>query len=293
MKIAWAVDIFGAGKKDTARVGRFLKLFAPKKADLYALYVATPQEPQIVTAFDIPESERFGGYPLSLLKTAMKKTGISVGPRNHHVVFSATFSLSKAADDLCKAVKRLGTDLIALQTHQRKGLQRAMLGSFSETILHRSKHSLLMVNPWHRLPNKIDNILFADDLLSPVSAKGRHFVSALATQFSAEVSVVYADYFYSYGKERNIARIDDYRRRIDRLLKRSQAYFRRRGITVSGSVVGNNQGAAEAILAAAGKENADIIVISSKSGLLRALLGGSVARKIVRQSVRPVIIYKS
>lgn len=292
MKTAWAVDVFGTSKHDAARMGRFLKLFSRTKAEVTVVYVATSSEPQLTLAFDIPESERFGKYPASILRAVVENSGLSIRTRNRLVLSSSTMSLTTMADLLCQAMNSVKPDLIALQTHQRRDMRRWILGSFAETVIHRANRPLLLTNPSRPLPSKIETILFADDL-SPTATKARDFVAKLAKHFDARLCIVHADYFYGYGRKHKPPQFELYRDRVDRALIATHAYFMKRDVDVKCYLDETEKSVPEVILRSARKEHADIIVVSTKAGRFRALMGGSVTRKVVRESTLPVIVHKS
>lgn len=292
MKIAWAIDIFDGVKNNNSRMARFLALFTTRKSDLFAAYVASPSESRLSTAFDVPESQRFSAYPLSLLKALVRKSKLPVLPQNLIVITSPDLSLTRTTDRLLQGIKIVKPDLLAIQTRQRGGLARALLGSFAETVIHRTTRPLLVVNPSNRLPTNIQTILFADDL-SAESSNARGFVAEIAKHFGAEVRIVHADYLYGYGRKRKSAETNAYCAQVEGRLSQSEAYFVKRGINAHGTIDGSSKGVSDAVMASATKNGADLIVVSAKSGPLKALLGGSVTRKVVRESVLPVIVYRS
>lgn len=65
-------------------------------------------------------------------------------------------------------ISRLGIDLVVGGTHGRRGVQRLLLGSTSEMLLHNAPCPVLMVGPNVEVPRlfslNLENILFATDL---------------------------------------------------------------------------------------------------------------------------------
>jgi nucleotide-binding universal stress UspA family protein len=293
MKITWAIDVFGAPGKASRSTAKFLRMFAKKASDVSVAYVATRNEPNLYTAFDVPESERFSKYPLALLRAFTRDCKLPIPLDQHVVASSQTFSLTAAADELCKKVKPMRPDLIAVQTYQKGGIQRALLGSFAETLVHRSPRSLLAFNPGYPLPSRIKTIFFADDLAAS-SAGARKLVASLAVHFSAKVRIVHVDFLYhiGIGAPGKSSAITEHRRRVDRALARSLKLMTKKGIDCKTYVDKGSADVATAILKAAEHEAADLIVVAAKTGPLGAALLGSTTRKVIRSSSIPVVIAK-
>ena len=65
-------------------------------------------------------------------------------------------------------ISQHGIDLIVVGTHGRRGVQRLLLGSTSEMVLHNATCPVLTIGPYVEAPRifslKLENILFATDL---------------------------------------------------------------------------------------------------------------------------------
>ena len=76
-------------------------------------------------------------YPGQLLKKRLKAANVKGLSISSEVVFDDSFSMKAGVDSVLKRAAKSGTELIAIQTRARKGLNRFVLGSFAETLIHR------------------------------------------------------------------------------------------------------------------------------------------------------------
>ncbi|MGZ3629174.1 MAG: universal stress protein, partial [Ktedonobacteraceae bacterium] len=62
-------------------------------------------------------------------------------------IAGAIVDLSEHGEGMTKAEQNYGCDLIAMSTHGRGGLERLMMGSVTERVLHSTKLPMLIVRP--------------------------------------------------------------------------------------------------------------------------------------------------
>jgi nucleotide-binding universal stress UspA family protein len=128
-------------------------------------------------------------------------------------------------------------------------------------------------------------VLFATDF-SPASERARDAACELAKAFDAEVIVLHVvePHFHPYP----VALPDSARRSAQNDLDHLEATFRCAGVRVRTAVRSGH--AAEAIVAAANEDAIDILVLGThgRRGLTHLLMG-SVAERVVRSSVVPVM----
>jgi nucleotide-binding universal stress UspA family protein len=87
-----------------------------------------------------------------------------------------------------------GIDLIVVGTHGRKGVQRLLLGSTSEVVLHNATCPVLTIGPYVEAPRifslTLDNILFAAELAAR-SKPAIEYALALAAERQAQLRLLH------------------------------------------------------------------------------------------------------
>jgi nucleotide-binding universal stress UspA family protein len=192
-----------------------------------------------------------------------------------------------AAEGVLQVAREAGADRIAMATHGRTGLARALFGSVAERILRESPVPVLLLRPfwsYEMLPAGGVEKLPVKRILIPVDGSGLALCSipvaaAEARRVGAEVLVVHV---LEEGEDPTAVRgqLDDVRERF--------------GIDgVSARVLLEQGRPAEAILAAAKNAKADLIVMSThgRSGLSR-LAAGSVTESVAREAKVPLLVVR-
>jgi nucleotide-binding universal stress UspA family protein len=168
-------------------------------------------------------------------------------------------------------------DLIAMMTHGRKGLRRAVLGSVAEEVLRTSSVPVLLArhgairSPWRIVVAALDGSANAERVL-PLAAR-----LAKASGTPLRLLRVHGP---GEGAE------------AMRYLTRVHARLERRGVA---ALVEARRGfSAHGILRYAGEVGADLLCLTThgRTGL-RRMLFGSVAEEVVRRSPCPVLALRS
>lgn len=292
MKALWAVEPFHQDKKRVKGMHSLLKQFVSKPAHIEVGYIVTRLENELNLAFDIPYEERFSTYPRKVLKSSLRKANVIIEDKNIHVVDHETFSTTKAVDRFLLLAKSRGSDLIALYSHARHGFNRFLLGSFAETAIHRSKVSLLLVNPRANFSPKVKRIFYASDF-SPSAKKHLKKVMQICKQLKSDLIVFHqAEVIYKWSLDESNPKIHAYRRKVKQKQSWIEEECKRVGINSKVIVVSEFTGTTNMIFKNATKEKADLIVVSARTGPVAALMGGSVTRQVVRSSKIPVLVLK-
>lgn len=292
MKALWAFEPFHQDNSGLKGMHQTLSLLVGSPAKVELGFVATHTESSLNLAFDIPEEERFNIYPRKLIKQELKKARIKIEDKKIHVVDYATMSNTKAVDQLLKLATDQGADLIGLFTHARKGYLRFAIGSFAETIIHRSKLSLLIFNPKTKVAPKIKNMLFASDF-SPTSIKHLKSVIDYCKKLKSNLTVFHhADVIYKWSLDESNPKIHAYRKKVNQMKSWIEQECRRAGISAEIIVASDFNATSDLIFSNMKKKKTDLVVVSAKSGPVAALMGGSITRQVVRGSTVPVLVLK-
>lgn len=207
-----------------------------------------------------------------------------------------------AAEQIVEAAREF--DLVAMATHGRGGLGRWVYGSVADRVLRAAPVPVLLIRATHEAPPArwrprrimvpLDGSELAERALPPASALARRAsaeVALIQSIYWARMAV--ADYPYGYGAaigdaellEEAEAGARDYLAGISQRLTRE-------GLTVVTEV--RLDPAADAILAGAAEQHADLIVMSThgRGGLGRWVLG-SVADRVLRGATIPILLVRA
>jgi nucleotide-binding universal stress UspA family protein len=204
-----------------------------------------------------------------------------------------------AADEILEQCRAQNADLILMRTHARAGLERAVLGSVTQRVLHEARVPVMMLRAGDRPIGQLRTLLVPVDG-SPGGAVGLGMAVRLARSTGAalkllQVSVplsmqVYAAYEYGglayFDPDWDEEALSAARTYVESLAKR----VRESGIGVDGQAQ-MAPDVARTIVEVAHSSVADLIVMSTQAltGPARALLG-SVADAVVRTADCPVLL---
>lgn len=211
-------------------------------------------------------------------------------------------SIKSDVDVLCKYAEGNGAKFIVLNTHARKGLSRFLLGSFTESVLLRARLPLLLFNPKVEQPKKIARVFVALEMSRKAQAAFKKQLSWLKT-LGAEVilynkmldpiePVVQTGVLMAGG---GWVGLDAYRTE-DRVRRQKQmdaiaADLKRAGLKVRTIIDDAFGTTSERVLKKSRDSGAQLIVIGTQVGTAGALIFGSVARAVARDSRLPVFVY--
>ncbi len=197
------------------------------------------------------------------------------------------------ASEILAEAGRHRADAIVMATRGRTGLQRAILGSVSERVLHASAAPVLLVRPGGHRVTRVQTLLVPVDgtpgSALAISVARRWALETHARVVLAQVVVPlprYAEGFY-VAPEWD----EETRRSAQAYLDRLAQALVRAGVTATAVA---RIGQVAATLAATAEDvDADLVVMSTHAltGPERALLG-SVADEMVRTCSRPVLLVK-
>ena len=287
--IAWAFNPFDDNRTLQQRAVALLAAVRGPGAALEVVYVASPAEGKLATAFEVPAAQRFSAHPTRLIETALRKLGVAGATVT--VLPQRSPSLTAGVRALADHLARRKPELTILASHARKGLPRLVLGSFAETLVHASKTDLLVFNAHSRV-RAPKAPLFAHDL-SAAADRGLRTAMAFARRWGCALHVIHVpDAAYGYAFSGREAQVKAFRLQVERRVAAIEARLKRAGLR--GTVVVDPQWSpvSELILARLRAVRADMLVVVAKSGRLASLIGGSVVRQLLRSAPLPVLVLK-
>lgn len=293
MKALWSYEPF---HQDTQRIKAMHGILSQVVKDANNLkvgFISTHTEPYLTLAFDVPESKRFTEYPKQQIKKELVAAKVKVSDSNVHVVEHQTYSTTKVVDQLLKLASDSDCSIIGLFTHARKGYARFLMGSFAETIMHRSKKDLLLLNPKANYKPVVKNILYASDF-GPKAKSEFGKIFDYAKRFGAKLTIFHhAEVVYKWSLDDENPKVDLYRRKVEKMKKWIEMEARKHGVNVEVVIASDFNSTSSHVIKLVKKNKIDLVSVCAKTGPLASLMGGSVARQIVRESPVPVLIIKN
>lgn len=289
MKIAWAFNPFDDNPKLHRTALAIVRRLGRAPEPVEVIYVASPGEPQLAVAFDVPVNQRYTKYPEQLIERAMRRFGVANASIT--VLSQRTPSLTACARMLAAYLGRHRVDLTILASHARTGLPRLMLGSFAEILVHLAKTDLLVINDACRVRRTPKALLFAHDL-SPAGDRGLRRAIEYARSWGCDLHIVHVPLIAHSFSLGGSVEAETYHRRIRQKMSRVEAVLRRAGINGSAVIQTQAHPVAEQIVRSLASVRGDLLLVVGKSGQFAGWLGGSVTRKLLRTAPVPVLVIK-
>ncbi|MBK8205083.1 MAG: universal stress protein [Bdellovibrionales bacterium] len=266
MKALWAFEPFHQDKIRLRGLHSTLKQLVGSSSNIEVGFVVTRTESFLNLAFDVPAEERFSLYPRKLIKMALRKAGLKFEDKKIHVVEHRTLSTTETVDRLLKLAKARGTDILGLFTHARKGYMRFAVGSIAETAIHRSKMSLLLLNPKAHTSPKIKKVLFASDFGTNSKTQLKKVIGHCKKMKASLILLHHAEATYEWSLDESNPKIHAYRRKVNRLKLAMEQECRKAKVPTNIIVSSELRATADLIFKCAKREKADLIVVAAKTG---------------------------
>lgn len=202
--------------------------------------------------------------------------------RGSSVELTGMVRWSTPSDGIHYVAEEIDAELVIMGTHGRRGVQRALLGSVTESVLRDSTRPIVTIPPAHEdarhrgLPARI---LAATDC-SDTSEPALGYALELAALIGSSVTVLHA--------HTSARTLDAARARLERVV----AGCKRRGVTIDAAL--REDEPERAINDVASAIDADLIILGTRGrqGIARAF-AGSVAEKVIRAATRPVLALRT
>ena len=298
-KILWAVDPFHEEPEAQLRAFEALtKLFgkAPFTVQPVAMLNLGRYNPVLgYLQFDWKSLADSANEQLTALLSRLEHPGLL----RTRLIKQEHATVAGAARDLLALALEEGAEMILVSSHARKGLERALLGSFAECLVLQSPIPVLVVNPTSQAKSvrKIETILFPTDL-SDTSYEAFCRTVKLAGSLGLPIrlfhnlqylsSQVGPSFFYPAVSAESI---ENLRASIREQAVPWIAFGKKHDVLVSFEMSGGDDRTLDAVLAAAKETGpSTVIAMASQSGRGKALLLGSLTRQVLRSSLSPVLV---
>ncbi len=277
MKVFFTFDPFEKNKWSRDQLKNLVENLTNEDDSLKAIYVASKAEVNLTTAYDVPEAERYSDYPARLMRAELKASGIKASAE---VIAEKSLSLTNAVDKLSKFSLKNKADLILISTNAKSLLPRVIFGSFAETLVHLSQTDLLVYHQKTKVGSSTPKVIFYGHDFSAKADEGFDRVCLYAAKWESTLNVIH------------IAGPDADKKKIEAKVRKIQKILDEREIDGVVQAETSQEDYSELILKRSSENRANIIALAAQTGSHESLLGGSVVRKILRESKLPTLVVK-
>lgn len=227
-----------------------------------------------------------------------KKTGTEdfLTPVKKFVPYLSTRKMALA---LIQYAEESKAEMICCNTQAKSRWNPFRLGSFAETLVSASRIPVLLLNPKARTSPKISRVLFPTDFTQDAKNALTNFKpwakmlnSRLILYNQVDFPSVYTPDFHSSWQTMGLPVVTKELEKIRKAkAKKWVAHLKADNISASAIVELQKTFIADAILGAAKKNKADLIVMVSRSGQVVQAIVGSIARDVLQNANCPVLVY--
>jgi nucleotide-binding universal stress UspA family protein len=283
MKIYFTFDPFEQNIWNRDQLKNLIAVFSSSEDELTAAYVSSRAEVQLTTAYDVLAKDRYTSYPEKLIQAELKDLGLSKAKIK--VIHEKSLSQTSAIKSLSMAAKKAKADIIIISTNAKSMLPRLVFGSFAETLVHLSKTDLLV---YHQKTKVVatgpKTIVYAHDL-SLKGEKGLIRACEYALKWDARLVVIHV----GLPEEKEGPLEKKIKLKLRKIEKQLSLW------EIDSELVDQYSwdDAPSLIMDTATDQKATMIALAAESlKNNETLLGGSVVRKILRESNIPTLVLK-
>lgn len=297
-KVIWALDPFSGDEGIYKKTAPLVRFIGEKQGwAVEPTYVLSPDGFNWTGDFSAPWVDKFKPVIEESMTNILQKTSMETLPPR--ILVHSRLSLRGDVKKLMDYAKKHSGQLVVLNTHARSGLSRMVLGSFAETAALYAKLPLLMINPQATVPSAIKRILYPTDLTSD-SKKTFKKIIKLASQWGASIvlmhklpdpiePVLQTGVHMAGGGWVSVNQyLDREQKSRHEECEKLAAAARKAGVDCQVEIEDRPGFVADTILGVAKEKSCDLIAVASNAGPVSAILIGSVARQLMRQSEIPI-----
>lgn len=297
-----------SGKKWIVAVDPFSDL-NPLPVANYARAIANQNNESLLGAYVLgPESlnwtGEFSGPWITKYKPVAEKQAEVLRQKLNmpiEVVPCRSPGLRNSVATLAKFAKKVKAEGIVVGTHGRSGLERLVLGSFTETLILTASVPVVIVHPSQPVPTSLRRIVVPTDL-SPASIKFISRVGEMAKRSGAAIELFYklpdpldpilqqGVYAVGGGWVSVQSYLDDDTRDKEAKLREIVERLKAKGVSAKSTIDTTSTALVPAMNTFAADVKADMIALLTQAGGMTAAILGSVARDLTRTANIPLLI---
>jgi len=274
-KLIWAVDPYCEANSQAPTIQLLKTLRRKTNCSIEPVYVVSPTAPSLIREFDdlsffLSKAEK----DLSAMLKRRKVTGLS----KFKILVEKSSFLRKSVRTFLEYAEKQNVDAIVIASRASKGAARFFLGSFTETLVLKSKIPVIVVNPKAPKIMDIKSILFPADF-TKASWESFNKVVDLARLFKSKITV----YHFYQGDPSHIS-AEELREKIDKRI----TYAKKHGVKCDGVVQAGLHNVGDCIVKIAKARKKNMIAMAGHSGEFSSTIVGSTARRVIRRAHCPV-----
>lgn len=290
-KIVWAVDVLEEPKSQKNILFALGAMARPTEASIEPVYVLSP--PYAQANLEAPTDIEQAFYALAEkrlleLKKGRELTTIAAGK----ILINHSDSTRRSVEALANYAESVDADLIVTATNARRGLARAFLGSFAETLALYSKIPIVTVNPEMKIRERISTILLPttfQEKFRPPFEQVVKFAKALDASLTLFYKVPLVPGHYLYPEV--LRYLSEQLSERKKTAKEWQAWATDYGVPTD-VILDEIPGEGRGIQELASEKNFDLIAVPSQANAFSAVLAGSMARTLMRHAPCPVWVMR-
>lgn len=297
-KVIWAVDAFPDSLETQVQAGGGARFFLDRYAgEVEPVFVYKPDPPGLFVQ-ETPDLDRpwldTGRKNVSMMT---KLSGLANVTKPKFISCNS-YSNRGMVQSLIRYAEAARANLIVVGSHSRKGVTRALLGSFAEELVLTSHIPVLVTSKKATVgsSSRFETILFPTDF-SPASRLVFDTVVRLAKSLKVNLVILHKVELTQMPLPYPIllppAAVASYKELIEQDSQQGDDWCRvakAAGVNASFRLVRNVDDAAGVIAKAAKRYPSCVVIMASGTGPWETRIVGSTTRKVVRQATCPVLV---
>ncbi len=301
LKVVWAFDPNSNIKELWQETLAYVESINGKDSsvEIMPVYVLSQEMVHWISNVTPPQLESIKPVTEKLMVEKINELGSSVFEKPV-VLLSEGSSSRDDIEVLNNFIKSEKPDLVLLNTHQRTGVSRFFMGSFTENFLLRSHTPALVVPPSVVAPKEVNKVIVPTSFRD---SEKKFFSEFIKGKIAHETEVIlYSKVFHpvdAYAQSVSTAlgggwvSVESFSQEavLDRENKAKSwvGMAQELGFKVKVQIDDSTKELAESVVDLVNSEKAQLIALPSFTGAVEAVFVGSTAREIVRQSPVPVL----
>lgn len=300
-RILWAINPLDEDQRVFDRAVEMIKAINKKtEVQVMPVYVLNPEVVRWAGEIPLQELKKFTGEVSLQIEKRTKKLG-KIHCSLPVVLHNTDLSTTKSVKKILKYAKTHAIDAILSVSHAKSEFSNMLLGSFSETLLMQSKLPVIMVPNTSEKIKGLNNLVFPVDLANQ-DTKAINEITKFSKKINAKLTLVHkmpnsvdpmlqsGSYMLGGGwiSVGEFFQADMNQRK--EALKKLKASLSKKIEKVNTKLLDGEGSIAGEVHEYVNKKNIPMIAVTTSSTNRAGFILGSVARSIIKESNKPVIV---